>query len=84
MKPKEYLEQLENDKPRAIDNLDFAYKQGLYDGAQRMWELMRAKQKKYRNEHRDEIRAYNTQYQRERRARLKAMKEDIDKISTMN
>lgn len=84
MKPKEYLEQLEKDMPRAIDDLDFAYRQGLYDGAQRMWVLMRAKQNQYRDKHREEIRAYNTQYQRERRARLKEMKEDIDKISAMN
>lgn len=84
MRPREYLKQLENDVPRAIDDLDFAYKQGLCDGAKKMWELMRAKQKQYRDEHRDELREYNTKYQRERRARLKAMKEDIDKVSKMN
>ena len=84
MKPKEYLAQLEKDVPRAVDDLDFAYRQGLRDGAKEMWERLRAKQNKYRNEHRDELREYNTKYQRERRARLKAMKEDIDKISTMN
>lgn len=84
MKPKEYLEQLEKDVSRAIDDNDFAYKQGLRDGAKKMWELMRAKQKKYRDEHRDELREYNTKYQRERRAKLKAMEEDIDKISKMD
>ena len=83
MKPKEYLEHLEKDVPRAIDDNDFAYKQGR-DGAKKMWELMRAKQKKYRDEHRDELREYNTKYQRERRAKLKAMEEDIDKISKMD
>lgn len=84
MKPKEYLEQLEKEVSRAIDDNDFAYKQGLRDGAKEMWQLCRKKQNEYRNGHRAEIRAYNTKYQRERRARLKAMKEDIDKISTMN
>ena len=84
MKPKEYLAQLEKDVSRAIDDLDFAYRQGLRDGVKEMWRLCRKKQNEYRNGHRAEIRAYNTKYQRERRARLKAMKEDIDKISTMN
>jgi len=84
MKPKEYLEQLEKDVPRAIDDNDFAYRQGLRDGAKEMWRLCRKKQNEYRNGHRAEIRAYNTKYQRERRARIKAMKEDIDKISAMN
>ena len=36
MKPKEYLKQLETDVPRAIDDLDFAYRQGLYEGAKQM------------------------------------------------
>lgn len=84
MKPKEYLEQLEKDVPRAIDDLDFAYRQGLYDGAQRMYEMIRGARYRYIDANRDKIRAYNARYQRERRARLKAMKEDIDKISMMN
>ncbi len=84
MKPKEYLEQLEKDKPRAIDDLDFAYRQGLYDGAQQMYKLIRSAQYRYLDANRDRVRAYNTQYQRKRRARLKAMKEDIDKISMMD
>lgn len=84
MKPKEYLEQLEKDVSRAIDDLDFAYRQGLRDGAKEMWQLCRKKQNEYRKGHRAEIRAYNTRYQRERRAKLKAMEEDIDKISKMD
>ena len=84
MKPKEYLKELEKDKPRAIDDLDFAYKQGLYDGAQRMYEMIRGARYRYIDANRDKVRAYNTQYQRERRAKIKAMREDIDKISMMN
>lgn len=83
MKPKEYLEQLEKDVPRAIDDNDFAYRQGLRDGAKEMWRLCRKKQNEYRKEHRAEIRAYNTQYQRERRAKAKERKEDIDRIADM-
>lgn len=84
MTPKKYLEQLEKGVPRAIDDLDFAYRQGLYDGAQQMYNLIRGAQHRYLDANREKIRAYNTQYQRERRARLKAMKEDIDKISMMD
>lgn len=83
MKPKEYLKELD-ELVLGSCSTNKEYYLGMKTGAQRMWELMRAKQNKYRDEHRDEIRAYNTQYQRKRRARLKAMKEDIDKISTMN
>lgn len=84
MTPKKYLGKLERDIPRAIDDLDFAYRQGLHDGAQEMYDLIRSAQYRYTDANRDKIRAYNTQYQRERRAKIKAMKEDIDKISTMN
>lgn len=84
MKPKEYLKELEKDVPRAIDDLDFAYRQGLCEGAKQMHKLIRGAQHRYIDANREKIRAYNTQYQRERRAKLKAMKEDIDKISMMN
>ena len=84
MKPKEYLKQLEKDVPEAIDDLDFAYRQGLYEGAKQMHKLIRGAQHRYLDANRDKIRAYNTQYQRERRAKIKAMKEDIDKISMMS
>lgn len=84
MRPKEYLEQLEKDVPRAIDDLDFAYRQGVRDGAQQMYKMIRSAQYRYVDVNRDKVRAYNTQYQRERRAKLKAMKEDIDKISMMD
>lgn len=83
MKPKQYLDELDELVFNSCST-NKEYYLGMKAGAQRMWELMRAKQIQYRDEHRDEIRAYNTQYQRERRARIKAMKEDIDKISTMN
>lgn len=83
MKPKEYLRQLEKDVPRAIDDLDFAYRQGLYEGAKQMHKLIRGAQHRYTDANRDKVRAYNTQYQRERRAKIKAMREDIDKIASM-
>lgn len=83
MKPKEYLDKLEEEMLKApADTKDIHA--AVYAGAKRMWELMRAKQNQYRNDHRDELREYNTKYQRERRARLKAMKEDIDKVSKMD
>lgn len=83
MKPKKYLEELDK---LVLDSCSTnkEYRLGMKAGAQHMWELMRAKQKQYRDEHRDELREYNTKYQRERRARLKAMEEDIDKISKMD
>ena len=83
MKPKEFLDKLEKEMLNAsADTKDIHT--AVYAGAKEMWRLCRKKQNEYRNGHRAEIRAYNTKYQRERRARLKAMKEDIDKISTMN
>lgn len=84
MKPKEYLEWLNAEISNATDDYDFAYKQGLYKGAEMMWHLFRDKSNAWHDANREKIRAYNTQYQRERRARLKAMKEDIDKISMMS
>lgn len=83
MKPKEYLAQLEKDKPRATDDLDFAYRQGLYDGAQRMWELMNKKERAWRERNREKLRQYSRAYARARRAKEKMMKEDIDKIANM-
>jgi len=83
MKPKEYLKELDK---LALESCsaDKEYYLGMKVGAQRMYEIIRSAQYRYVDVNRDKVRAYNTQYQRERRAKLKAMKEDIDKISTMN
>lgn len=83
MKPKEFLDKLEEEMLKAsADTKDIHT--AAYAGAKEMWRLCRKRQNEYRKEHRAEIRAYNTRYQRERRAKLKAMEEDIDKISKMD
>ena len=83
MKPKEYLKELDKLALNSCStNKD--YYLGMKIGAQKMYELIRGAQYRYLDANREKIRAYNTQYQRERRARLKAMKEDIDKISMMD
>lgn len=83
MKPKEFLDKLEEEMLKAsADTKDIHT--AAYAGAKEMWQLCRKKQNEYRKGHRAEIRAYNTRYQRERRAKLKAMEEDIDKISKMD
>lgn len=84
MKPKEYLEQVEKDVLRATDDLDFAYRQGLRDGAEKMWHLFRDKDSAWRDANREAVRKYNREYARTRRAKLKEMEEDIDKISKMD
>lgn len=83
MRPKEYLKELDK---LVLDSCSTnkEYYLGMKVGAQRMHEIIRSAQYRYVDANRDKVRAYNTQYQRERRAKLKAMKEDIDKISTMN
>lgn len=80
MKPKEYIEKLEKYADETSGEMKTFF-DGKLQGATEMWTLMRAKQNEYRDKHREELRAYNTQYQRERRARLKKMKEGIDKIA---
>ena len=83
MKPKEYLKELDKLALNACStNLEYCL--GMKVGAQRMYELIRGAQYRYLDANREKIRAYNTQYQRERRARIKTMKEDIDKISMMD
>lgn len=82
MKPKEFLDKLEEEMLKAsADTKDIHT--AAYAGAKEMWRLCRKKQNEYRKEHRAEIRAYNTQYQRERRAKAKERKEDIDRIADM-
>lgn len=82
MKPKEFLDKLEKEMLNAsADTKDIHT--AVYAGAKEMWRLCRKRQNEYRKEHRAEIRAYNTQYQRERRAKAKEQKEDIDRIADM-
>lgn len=82
MKPKEYIEKLEKYADETSGEMKTFF-DGKLQGATEMWTLMRSKQNEYREKHRDELRAYNTQYQRERRARLRAQMNDIDKIASM-
>lgn len=84
MKPKEYLDELKKRVIATSGSDEWERAQAEWEGANKMWHLFRDKDNAWRNANREKVRAYNTQYQRERRARLKAMKEDIDKISTMN
>lgn len=83
MKPKEYLNKLEEEMLKAPASTKEIHA-AVYAGAKEMWRLCRKRQNEYRNEHRKEIREYNTQYQRVRRAKAKERKEDIDKISQMS
>lgn len=82
MKPKEYLKELD----KLVLNSSSTNKEyylGMRVGAQRMYEMLRGAQYRYIDANREKVRAYNTQYQRERRAKIKAMKEDIDKIANI-
>lgn len=82
MKPKEYLKELD----KLVLNSSSTNKEyylGMKVGAQRMYEMLRGAQYRYIDANREKVRAYNTQYQRERRAKIKAMKEDVDKIANM-
>lgn len=82
MKPKEYLKELD----KLVLNSSSTNKEyylGMRVGAQRMYEMLRGAQYRYIDANREKVRAYNTQYQRERRAKIKAMKEDVDKIANM-
>lgn len=83
MKPKEYLKELDKLVLNSCST-DKEYYLGMKVGAQRMYDLIRGAQHRYLDANREKIRAYNTQYQRARRAKIKEMKEDIDKISMMN
>lgn len=82
MKPKEYLKELD----KLVLNSSSTNKEyylGMRVGAQRMYEILRGAQYRYIDANREKVRAYNTQYQRERRAKIKAMREDIDKIANI-
>ncbi len=82
MKPKEYLKYLDElVLTSCVTNKE--YYLGMKVGAQHMYDLIRGAQYRYIDANRDKVRAYNTQYQRERRAKIKAMKEDVDKIANM-
>lgn len=83
MKPKEYITKLGNDIPKAADDYDLAYRQGVCDGARQMYDLIQKKRAEFREANREKIRKYNREYMRARRAKAKEMKEDIDKISEM-
>lgn len=82
MKPKEFLAQLREYAEQSSGNMKGFFEAKL-DGAQEMYDLIRGAQYRYIDANRDKVRAYNTQYQRERRAKIKAMREDIDKIASM-
>lgn len=82
MKPKEYLKELDKLALNSCST-NKEYYLGMKVGAQRMYEIIRGAQYRYIDANRDKVRAYNTQYQRERRAKLKAMREDVDKIANM-
>ena len=83
MKPREYLKELDELALKSCST-NKEYYLGMKAGAQRMYDLIRGAQHRYLDANREKIRAYNTQYQRARRAKIKGMKEDIDKISMMN
>lgn len=82
MKPKEYLKELDKLVLNSCST-DKEYYLGMKVGAQRMYEMLRGAQYRYIDANREKVRAYNTQYQRERRAKIKAMREDVDKIANM-
>lgn len=82
MKPKEFLAQLREYAEQSSGDMRGFFEAKL-DGAQEMYDLIRGAQYRYIDANRDKVRAYNTQYQRERRAKIKAMREDIDKIASM-
>lgn len=83
MKPREYLKELDELALKSCST-NKEYYLGMKAGAQQMYDLIRGAQHRYLDANREKIRAYNTQYQRARRAKIKEMKEDIDKISMMN
>lgn len=82
MKPKEYLKYLDELVLNSYST-NKEYYLGMKAGAQQMYDLIRGAQYRYIDANREKVRAYNTQYQRERRAKIKAMKEDVDKIANM-
>lgn len=82
MKPKEYLAQLREYAEQSSGDMKGFFEAKL-DGAQEMYEMIRGAQYRYIDANRDKVRAYNTQYQRKRRAKIKAMREDIDKIANI-
>lgn len=82
MRPKEFLKKLEEEMLKAPASTKDIHT-AIYTGAKEMWILCRKKQVEYREKHREELRAYNTEYQRVRRAKAKERMEDIDKIAEM-
>ena len=82
MKPKEFLAQLRECAEHSSGNMKDFFEAKL-DGAQEMYDLIRGAQYRYLDANREKIRAYNTQYQRKRRAKMKEMEADIDKIANM-
>lgn len=82
MKPKEFLAQLREYAEQSSGNMKDFFEAKL-DGAQEMYDLIRGAQYRYLDANREKIRAYNTQYQRKRRAKMKEMEADIDKIANM-
>lgn len=75
MKPKQLLKQLERyaNDPESTPEMREFFRAKL-DGAQEMYGLMVRKYTTYIERNREKIRKYNTEYQRERRRRLKEEK----------
>lgn len=82
MKPKEYLKELDELWLNSCST-NKEYYLGMKIGAQKMYDLIRGAQHRYLDANREKIRSYNTQYQRKRRAKMKGMEADIDKIANM-
>lgn len=80
--PKQFYNQLEKMVEKK-DGMKKIYYTGALWGAWHIMQIYNQKAKKYRDEHREELRAYNTAYVRARRAKAKETKEDIDKIAGM-
>lgn len=79
MTPQQYIESLEKEIQNAADDYDFAYKQGMRDGAKEVVKILREKNTKWRHENSEKMRQYYRGYRRKH----ELVKEDIDKIAEM-
>lgn len=84
MKPKEYLNELKKRVIATSGSDEWERAQAEWEGANKMWHLFRDKDSAWRDANREAVRKYNREYARTRRAKLKEMEEDIDKISKMD
>lgn len=79
MTPQQYIKSLEREIQNAIDDYDFAYKQGMRDGAKAVIRIIREKNTKWRHENSEKMRQYYRNY----RKKHELAKEDMDKIAEM-